>query len=311
MSQWQEVSNRQNALIHYSSPSRSSRRSNDDRDSPRDRSSSPELYDRRSRDKNLSGVSKKQMRRWPCMICKKDHRLATCEKYRELSTYERLEFVRRLQYCVNCLAVSHTIGLCNSVKTCIKCHKRHHSSLHHVGEFKPLEKPSEKPKATPTTAPANMFRRQVIIPTVRLALIYNGIRRIVRALINPSQPYTTISETIVRQCKLVTTKVDEKSMCTIQLGTVQNVNWILDVQALMTNVLPLRPYPQDLKVSSPFDSLLLADPDFYVSDEVHIVLAADVFPKIISDGLLNDDNGGDIVAQGSVFGWTLTGSVSV
>uniref|UniRef100_A0A1I8NKF0 Peptidase aspartic putative domain-containing protein n=1 Tax=Musca domestica TaxID=7370 RepID=A0A1I8NKF0_MUSDO len=309
---YSRVSNRHSALIHYS-PARSSRRSNDRDSQQRDRSSSPELYERRSRDRNLTGVSKKQMRRWPCMICKKDHRLATCDKYRELSTHERLEFVRKLQYCVNCLAVSHTIALCNSVKTCIKCHKRHHSSLHHMGEIKtPLEKPIEKPKATPLTpATANIFRRQVIIPTVRLALIYNGIRRIVRALINPSQPYTTISETIVKQCKLATTKVDdEKSMCAIQLGTVQNVNWILDVQALMTDVLPLRPYPRDLKISSPFDGLVLADPDFYVSDEVHIVMAADVFPKIITDGFLHDDNG-DIVAQGSVFGWTLTGSVSV
>ncbi|XP_013118521.2 uncharacterized protein LOC106095738 isoform X3 [Stomoxys calcitrans] len=298
-------SQRRNA-IGFSSPSRSSRSSRS-----RDRSNSPDSVERRGRrgGTSLTGVSKKHMRRWPCMICRKDHRLATCDKYKELTTHERLEFVRKLQYCVNCLAVSHTIPFCNSPKTCIKCHKRHHSSLHHLEEFKPLEKPVEKP-ALLTPPPPPIFRKQVVIPTVRLALVYNGIRRIVRALINPSQPFTTISETIVKQCKLSTTKIDGKSMSTIKIGTVQDLNWMLDVQALITDVLPLRPYPQDLKVSLPFDSLVLADPDFYVSDEVHIVLAADVFPKIIADGLVPHESG-DIVAQGSIFGWTLTGIVSV
>lgn len=298
--------NRRHAAT-FSSSSRSSRSSLDE-EQERDRS--PDKYKRRQsgRVAALGGISKKQGRRWTCMICRKDHRLATCDKYRELSTHGRLELVRKLQYCVNCLAVSHTIKFCNSSKTCVKCHKRHHSSLHHIGEFKPLEKPTEKAVLPP---PPPVFRKQVVIPTVRLALIYNGIRRIVRALINPSQPFTTISEKIVKQCKLTTTMIDDgKCMCTIQLGTVQDINWILDLQALITDVLPLRPYPQDLKVSSPFDSLLLADPDFYVSDEVHIVLAADIFPKIINDGLVSHESG-DIVAQSSVFGWTLTGTVSV
>ncbi|XP_075167033.1 uncharacterized protein LOC142239143 isoform X5 [Haematobia irritans] len=288
----------------FSSPSRSSRSSYE-----RDRDDSPDNYNRRGHRGGNTGVSKKRVRRWPCMICRKDHRLATCDKYKELSTHERLELVRKMQYCVNCLAVSHTITFCSSPKTCIKCHKRHHSSLHHVEEFKPLIKPDAKPSIL-APPPPPIFRKQVVIPTVRLALIYNGIRRIVRALINPSQPFTTISETIVKQCKLSQTTHDNKSMCSIQIGTVQNLNWILDIQALITDVLPLRPYPQDLKVSSPFDSLILADPDFYVSDEVHIVLAADVFPKIIVDGLVSHDSG-DIVAQGSIFGWTLTGTVSV
>lgn len=102
--------------------------------------------------------------------------------------------------------------------------------------------------------------------------------------------------------------IDNKCMCMIQIGNVQNLNWMEELQAMVTDVLPLRPYPQDLNLTAPFDTLLLADPDFYISDEVHIVLAADIYPKIIADGLLNHDSG-EVVAQGSIFGWTLTGCI--
>lgn len=47
-----------------------------------------------------------------------------------MSTNERNSVVRKYEYCINCLAKSHTFRRCKSKHTCFRCQHYHHTLLH-------------------------------------------------------------------------------------------------------------------------------------------------------------------------------------
>ncbi|XP_017484622.1 PREDICTED: uncharacterized protein LOC108373271 [Rhagoletis zephyria] len=47
-----------------------------------------------------------------------------------MTSDERYESARIHQYCINCLATSHSTGACNSADSCHRCGKAHHTLLH-------------------------------------------------------------------------------------------------------------------------------------------------------------------------------------
>lgn len=47
-----------------------------------------------------------------------------------MTAKDRNLVVRRNNYCVNCLAKSHTVSACDSMATCRKCDRYHHTLLH-------------------------------------------------------------------------------------------------------------------------------------------------------------------------------------
>lgn len=65
-----------------------------------------------------------------CVICKKNHTTAHCNKFRNNSASVRRELAAKYEICFNCLGTSHTIEVCYSTKTCVYCKKHHHSLLH-------------------------------------------------------------------------------------------------------------------------------------------------------------------------------------
>lgn len=66
-----------------------------------------------------------------CLVCKKYHALKACPKFLRMDTEERNRVVRHNNYCVNCLAKSHTFRSCKSKNACRRCNHYHHTLLHH------------------------------------------------------------------------------------------------------------------------------------------------------------------------------------
>jgi len=64
-----------------------------------------------------------------CPLCQLQHRLFNCERYRSKTAEQRKDIVVKHKRCFNCLA-PHSVKKCGSVKRCIKCGKKHHTSLH-------------------------------------------------------------------------------------------------------------------------------------------------------------------------------------
>lgn len=66
-----------------------------------------------------------------CPLCGSSHSLAKCESYQNKTAQQRKDIVIRNRRCFNCLA-PHPVRKCQTTKRCLKCGKKHHTSIHAV-----------------------------------------------------------------------------------------------------------------------------------------------------------------------------------
>lgn len=69
---------------------------------------------------------------YKCVLCPSYHSLRFCHKFQAMDSQKRNRVVLKYEYCVNCLAKSHTLRRCRSSNTCQKCQHYHHTLLHPV-----------------------------------------------------------------------------------------------------------------------------------------------------------------------------------
>ncbi|GFU21901.1 integrase catalytic domain-containing protein [Trichonephila clavipes] len=65
-----------------------------------------------------------------CPLCNGDHTLSRCDTFLKLSVQGRSDFVKTNNVCFNCLTQFHSVKTCKSKFRCKKCKKPHHSLLH-------------------------------------------------------------------------------------------------------------------------------------------------------------------------------------
>lgn len=65
-----------------------------------------------------------------CPLCKSSYFLGRCESYKSKTVQQRREFIIKNRRCFNCLA-PYMVNKYNSVKRCLKCGKKHHTSIHY------------------------------------------------------------------------------------------------------------------------------------------------------------------------------------
>lgn len=68
-----------------------------------------------------------------CHFCNSFHFLSSCPKYLAYDVHRRLQEVKRLKLCFNCLG-SHISQQCSNFRRCKKCDKKHHTTLHKFNE---------------------------------------------------------------------------------------------------------------------------------------------------------------------------------
>ncbi|XP_059217400.1 uncharacterized protein LOC131994647 [Stomoxys calcitrans] len=65
-----------------------------------------------------------------CLLCERYHSLRFCREFLNMDVGRRRREVRRLGYCLNCLARSHKSWECTSEVACRECGGEHHTLLH-------------------------------------------------------------------------------------------------------------------------------------------------------------------------------------
>jgi hypothetical protein len=114
---------RKNTSVHYT------RNDNKNTYDPRNKK---ETYDtRRLNRRNDNTISERSNRsdRWRCGHCRgRGHVTWKCPEYLKLTVKERMEFVRREERCITCLA-KHEGKKCASTYTCFTCKTKHNSTL--------------------------------------------------------------------------------------------------------------------------------------------------------------------------------------
>ncbi|KAJ8979780.1 hypothetical protein NQ317_007688 [Molorchus minor] len=101
-----------------------------------------------------------------CTFCKGEHYIQDCAEFLQLDVNDRIENVKKLRLCINCLRTGHMVKQCRS-SSCRNCKSRYNSLLH-------LESPAKKVDSTEETKAESVnlssqhlsHSKQVLLSTV-------------------------------------------------------------------------------------------------------------------------------------------------
>ncbi|XP_050317661.1 uncharacterized protein LOC126767202 [Bactrocera neohumeralis] len=156
------------------------------------------------------------------------------------------------------------------------------------------------PSLLPTTA---------ILPTAVVKIEARGRLHLVRALIDACAPTSLISHDLLKELQLVQTHIGGQRGCLVVLRGRHGTN-----TRMSTHVRVIHGYMRisptttlDAAIAAPYTHIKLADPNFHKSSPIRLVLGADVYSRIMTQQVMSQTFG-QLLAQGSIFGWVLSGT---
>ena len=105
-----------------------------------------------------------------CECCGEKHKIFTCPKFKNLSSSDKTDLIKRHALCFNCLKSGHMLTACKS-SCCKHCGRRHHSLLHRFNEVK-----TNTTEASENVNIAfNSEKSHVLLPTAVIPVVGNGV----------------------------------------------------------------------------------------------------------------------------------------
>ncbi|KAI5731279.1 hypothetical protein M8J77_007377 [Diaphorina citri] len=252
-----------------------------------------------------------------CLICTENHSIYFCPTFLQMDINQRFDKVKEFNLCCNCLKVGHSRDRCYSKLNCNICDARHNSLLHK--ELFNEANSNELPVVTVGVC-NKPIQGQVILPTaVILVKNSDGLTIPARVLLDSGSELNFISETLVQQLKL---KRKRKQFSLSGIGNKQSsANFTVEcsIQSRFSNYktagefVVLDKITQHLPSSSlnldpyklPIDNNILADPMFYISQKIDMLLGCEVFLETIKGNKIMEPNG--VSWLESEFGWICCG----
>ncbi|KAJ8983230.1 hypothetical protein NQ317_005319 [Molorchus minor] len=247
----------------------------------------------------------------------------TCPDFIKLNVQERLEQVKRVKACINCLRPGHTIKECRA-SFCKHCKRKHNSMLH----FETREASAETDIETEGQSQAvcltarDVHNSQVILATAQIYIRdKNNKQYLVRVLLDAGSQSSFINKELCNRLKLPVSNVDiqvsglNQACASIELKTIANIksrinNFNMLVTCLVvpqiTNELPN--FKIDSNTLNIPQHIKLADPAFNVPNKIDLLLGADCFWELLCIGQLRLKHVGPIL-QKTRFGWIISGCV--
>uniref|UniRef100_A0A0A1XQH6 Protein dopey-1 homolog n=1 Tax=Zeugodacus cucurbitae TaxID=28588 RepID=A0A0A1XQH6_ZEUCU len=269
-----------------------------------------------------------------CKLCSSQaHILKSCQRFIEMQPNARLNAVRKLHVCLNCLSDTHEVKDCKSMFNCAKCKQRHHTMIHRDQSEEIAQSPaSTDPTEISTKSHMASIKAKVsnvptsqsmLLGTAMVTICHNENTFTVRALIDSGSEGTFITSSLQKRLNLTSRKVSARvsglnntvsgrvqTVCSITIGSPRNKGLKLEAEALvlpkLTGLLPSRSINPSIVKRLP--NIPLADNNFHTSQKVDLLIGGDIYPKIILNGVKSKIFG-SLIAQRTVFGWILTGSV--
>ncbi|XP_075150788.1 uncharacterized protein LOC142224895 [Haematobia irritans] len=279
---------------------------------------------------------------------RQSHHLRVCPKFMNLSVNDRLTAVKRHRCCFNCLSRRHDVNNCATTRSCEKCQGRHHTLLHRdsshstnvtttsstVSAARPTDssglidpQPSTSSGIVSGTSARQVFHvshnRSVLLGTAMVNIVHQGMTYPARALIDPASEASFITENMQKLLGISTASamssisgvnqsvsITSRGICPLSIGSPKDESFVVEATAL---VLPkisgnLPSFQVSRNYMSRLPNLRLADPNLFDSRPVDLLLGADVYPKIILQGIRFGILG-SLIAQQTVLGWLITGSI--
>lgn len=270
-----------------------------------------------------------------CIMCNERHALYSCQQFLNLSLKDRLKFIHDKHLCINCMRSGHNVDTC-VFGPCRKCDQKHNSLLCEVISSKDCN-PSAVTLASyeaPNDTTMNLDKmrihhsnkqvnrlRSILLSTAVVNLRGQSEKHIqARAILDTGSERSFITQSLRDKLnpKIIqstikiygvgnsTTQCMES--CFVELKS-RISNYTVNVQCLIlpqiTSNLPVSSVCID-NLNIP-ENIVLADPSFYDSQPIDMLIGADLFWELLQEGKMRLTNGPFI--QNTRLGWIVSGSV--
>lgn len=257
-----------------------------------------------------------------CKLCNQPHSLYKCKRFLSLTTKAKRDYVADKKLCFNCLS-PHNRDTCSSERTCFKCGKRHNTLLHEDAQPASQNTTESVQEATINCNYSKPITQSLLATAMVTVEAENGISLPLRALIDLGSQSSFITEAAFQ---LLHTKSIPTWLKIMGLGSSKVARSSKEVEVTLKSQhdakykLPMRAYviKSITSVCPPkrIGTLLqdclrgieLADSNFMESGKIDILLGANIYAKILTEGILQVPNKG-LVAQRTRLGWILFGEI--
>ncbi|XP_036347309.1 uncharacterized protein LOC118756662, partial [Rhagoletis pomonella] len=157
-----------------------------------------------------------------CVYCNSpSHYISSCNKFKELSLQQRIDYVRKAGICFNCLRKTHCMKECQSKSRCKICQSVHHTLLHNFTQGANLRMPvstapskvQDSNNAMPQSSALLVSRtiKKGIIPTAIVPIRDKfGQLHLVRALLDSCSEISFITEETAKLLQLEKRRVQQE-----------------------------------------------------------------------------------------------------
>lgn len=259
-----------------------------------------------------------------CLLCQGGHRLFHCDTFLQLHPDAKRKTVVKYNLCKNCL-YDHKGKECISEKRCQTCNDDHNTLLHYAyAKSSPISNKSngasssKPPNSTNHVSQEDLSETLLATALVRVTS-HDGQLITLRALIDQGSQTSLISEKAAQllklprnRCKGVIFGVGAKEnnckgLMNITCSAINGdytLNTSVYIMRQLINNLPNKSFPRPSWTY--LKDIKLADPEFYKSRPVDLLLGADVYSNIIQEGIIRQGRT-QPVAQQTHLGWILCG----
>lgn len=272
-----------------------------------------------------------------CILCKENHLLNQCKAFLKLPPFSRLNEVRRLKACTNCLRKGHSSLNCKSV-SCKTCQKRHHTLLH-LGEINHSTNKSNSDCSalvSDTTISSDSSKhsqeghisthaqnsQEVVFLSTAWVYIFDSNNEPIkcRALLDSGSQSSFITTELSKRLGLPCTEINIPILgISSSSGARVTSKLVAKIKSIRSNYTFTLPFlvldtitgivPQfhvDVSNMNIPQNLTLADSQFFEPLEIDLLLGANIFFNLLLPNQIKIGNNGPLL-QESKLGWVVSG----
>ncbi|XP_020296239.1 uncharacterized protein LOC109861137 [Pseudomyrmex gracilis] len=304
---------------------------------------SSQLRNQSARSHSVSSKSTGEKPDKTCLLCEEEHYIAYCPKYQQKTIKQRLDLVSAKGLCFNCLG-HHRATNCQSTRRCIKCGKRHHTTLHKTSTQEKTKTTSDvRPQTsssielaanTPPTAKESTkvvhhiqpesfeSNPSVLLATAKVKVVnHHGEIISARVLLDQGSEVSLVTEKLVQQLHLCRkashlcligvgrqSSGKTKGIVTLSLRPHFDTNTEVFITAYifpkLTSALPAASLASSTWPH--LRNLPLADPEFMKPGNIDIIIGAEMYGQLL-EGSIRKGPSDAPIAQLTKFGWIISG----
>ncbi|UYV74658.1 hypothetical protein LAZ67_12000433, partial [Cordylochernes scorpioides] len=255
------------------------------------------------------------------------HKLNDCQRFINLPLPKKWEFVKKHKLCQNCLRANHEISKCLITSRCKNCKQNHHTLLHEYNSEPSIPQPTTSQEMLiSTNTICNVMpletETNILLSTALIKVkAKDGSFVLCRALVDNGSQISLISEQCCHKLGLEKRKnsytlkgvgdiVVNRTTSQVEIEfTPHHNDQLFSARAFVVGrVTADLPNFQIQSADFPhLENLLLADPEFYVTKPIDLILGADTFVEIILGH--KTDLKHHPIALNTKLGWLVSGRI--